>query len=388
MSQMLLLKLLPYFLGVVFSLVALRILISLAGVRFKFSHLKQLHADQQGGVQSLTFVLTLPLFIMIMMFIVQLSQIMIATVDVEYAAFAAARSAIVWIPARTEFPDETENRISSYTFVGMADGPDGPYARYVITPEGPKFEKIHFAAAMACMPASPSRSTEIGFDHPGNAGLPAVIRGYQAVAPSQAGNTRVPQRLRNKLAYALDRTDVRIEVWHKDAEPPLETWFVSPYRDEFAYNEIGWQDQIHVTVRHHMALLPGPGRLLAGQARVDRASRNGGQDSGYSNGDRDPQQQQDGDNDNNNNDNNNNDNNNNDNDNDGQNNDNQGNGSAFEDRIQGYQGVYTWALQSTVRLTNEGDKPSYPYMQFISSDVDDEDFSRYPRLPEIVPDNR
>ena len=27
--------------------------------------------------------------------------------------------------------------------------------------------------------------------------------------------------------------------------------------------ELGWQDPVTVTVRHEMALLPGPGRLLA-----------------------------------------------------------------------------------------------------------------------------
>ena len=28
-------------------------------------------------------------------------------------------------------------------------------------------------------------------------------------------------------------------------------------------NEFGWQDPITVTVKYHLALLPGPGRLLA-----------------------------------------------------------------------------------------------------------------------------
>ena len=50
-------------------------------------------------MQSLSFVLTLPLFIMVMMMIVQVSQLMIGMVVVHYAAFAAARSAAVWIPA-------------------------------------------------------------------------------------------------------------------------------------------------------------------------------------------------------------------------------------------------------------------------------------------------
>ena len=50
-------------------------------------------------MQSLSFVLTLPVFILVMMMIVQVSQLMIGIVVVHYAAFAAARSAAVWIPA-------------------------------------------------------------------------------------------------------------------------------------------------------------------------------------------------------------------------------------------------------------------------------------------------
>ena len=56
-------------------------------------------------MQSLSFVLTLPVFIFIMMMIVQVSQLMIGIVVVHYAAFAAARSAAVWIPAAMPAPE-------------------------------------------------------------------------------------------------------------------------------------------------------------------------------------------------------------------------------------------------------------------------------------------
>src|SRR5437763_280558 len=51
-----------------------------------------LHTDQRGSVQSLSFVLTVPLFIMLMLLAVQITQLMIGLVVVHYAAFAAARS--------------------------------------------------------------------------------------------------------------------------------------------------------------------------------------------------------------------------------------------------------------------------------------------------------
>src|SRR5207237_103139 len=63
-----------------------------------------LHADERGSVQSLSFVLTVPVFIMLMMLAVQVTQLMIGEIIVNYAAFTAARSAAVWIPARIETP--------------------------------------------------------------------------------------------------------------------------------------------------------------------------------------------------------------------------------------------------------------------------------------------
>ena len=51
-----------------------------------------------------------------------------------------------------------------------------------------------------------------------------------------------------------------------DAEPPLIQF--RPYlpETEFTPYEIGWRDQVRITVTHQFALLPGPGRLLARRA--------------------------------------------------------------------------------------------------------------------------
>ena len=107
------------------ALLLVLILAAWALVRFSRAQLRlgrllELHRDEAGSVQSLSFVLTLPLFIMIMMMIVQVSQLMIGTVVVHYAAFAAARSAAVWIPAAMAAP-EGPCCISSYSV-----DPDAP----------------------------------------------------------------------------------------------------------------------------------------------------------------------------------------------------------------------------------------------------------------------
>jgi len=307
---------LPYLLAILASVCVLRLLVLASGSRLDLSRLRCLHGDQSGGVQSLSFVLTLPLFIMIMMFIVQLSQITIGRIVVEYAAFAAARSAIVWIPANLGPGDEQENRISRYEYLQDIEGDDGNiYSEYAIEPEGPKFNKIHFAAAMACMPICPSRDVGSRWGHPGNAAAPAMIEVYRAFAPGSIRNPRIPVRIRNKLAYALNSTRVEILIRHKDEEPELAQHNRRPYPEEFTFNEIGWQDQIIVTVRHDYALLPGPGRILARptDSRYESSSP-GGTD-------------------------------------------------AVAQRIRRYNRVFVYPLSATVRLNNEGEKPVLPYIQ-------------------------
>ena len=97
---------LPWIGLMVAAFVVARLLIALSGAKWQFNKLRSLHRCQQGTVQSLSFVLTLPFFVMIMMLIVQVSQIMIGRIVLEYSAAAAARSASVWIPAHLAGTDE------------------------------------------------------------------------------------------------------------------------------------------------------------------------------------------------------------------------------------------------------------------------------------------
>jgi hypothetical protein len=216
--------------------------------------LTTLHHDEAGGVQSLSFVATLPIFVMVIMLIVQVSQVMIANIVVQYAAFAAARSAVVWIPAGVDGgPDEPENWISSLSLERIDSG----YWVYRVAadPHSPKVARIHRAAALACMPLAPSRDA-------GGAARPSplsdsVTRAYLAVSPGAEANERVPARIASKLAYSLANTEVEIR-----RTVPHDHWVVPPPPDA-PYWWITYRDQITVTVTHRFALLPGPGRMLA-----------------------------------------------------------------------------------------------------------------------------
>jgi len=203
------------------------------------------------------------------MFIVQVSQVMIGTVMVHYAAYAAARSAIVWVPASVS-PEETENRISFVEPIRSQEEFGCLGVTYRVSPEGQKYAKIKQAAVLACLPLAPSRDSGFALspaDRDTAAALETVYRGLDAESNA---NARIPTRLTNKLAYSSANTDVQIEFTHYLGpgdtlhDPPLGIrYYVPPYSDEYYLNEMGWRDQIAVTVTHYMALLPGPGRLLA-----------------------------------------------------------------------------------------------------------------------------
>src|SRR5690242_12510616 len=139
MSRELLHDCLPYFLSMAVSVAILRLLVALSGAQFRLSAMKQLARDERGAVQSLSFVLTVPLFIMVLMFIVQLTQITIARLVVEYAAFAATRSAIVWIPANVNFESANQVGVRSY------QESRGNFAVYEIAPVGTKANRIRLA---------------------------------------------------------------------------------------------------------------------------------------------------------------------------------------------------------------------------------------------------
>ncbi len=269
--------------------------------RLRWGRLRRLHGDQRGTAQGLSFVLVLPLFIFVIMFIVQVSQLWIAEMVVHYAAYTGARAAAVWIPARLEGGVETENCVWAYEDDLSLPDPTAPITDpddpnfgpaqnaavgdyYRMAPLGRKYEKIRSAVVLALVPISPSR--DLGFDLPDQATTTWGIldRAFQAMAPNPASGTgAITRRLRNKLAYAANNAEVEVRFFHSRVEPYLLNWRPTypdhdpfpwlPESDprspeppddlyEFRANEIGWQDQITVTVHYDLALLPGPGRLL------------------------------------------------------------------------------------------------------------------------------
>ncbi len=279
---------LPWLALLLVSCAGLWLIVRLNEGRLDLGRLLSLHRNEVGSAQSLSFVLTLPFFVVIVLFIVQVSQLMIGTMVVHYAAFAAARAAIVWIPAgigsRTNWTI-AENSVTGPGCYGPGDAPgqispnylspDSGGLTYILGQGGLKYERIARAAYLACLPICPSRNLGMAMPPGQEAATIAQVLSttYKTLA---AGNAPAENRLKNKLAYVVRYTDVQVRFYHDNSEPPLLSLMggaygiaydggnTGPGTEEFwPSQELGWQDPITVSVTHYLALLPGPGRFLA-----------------------------------------------------------------------------------------------------------------------------
>ncbi|MBT6154790.1 MAG: pilus assembly protein [Planctomycetaceae bacterium] len=291
MHRAILIQCLPALIALAISFAVLVLLVKFSGAKLNWRRLGELHRCQDGGVQSLSFVLTLPLFLMFVMFIVQVSQLMIGMVTVNYAAFAAARSASVWIPAEVTsngYGFEPQNQFNTNLFAA----PFGAaYQSPRIIPEqgtmteqvtassiSHKYSRIRTAAVMGCAPIAPSRDVNFTTQEMTLASataLEATKSIYRSMVPESVANQRTNRRLENKIQYA-DRNTLVLVEWSDSLSGPnsLNGPTYNPVNhpsqgfsddEEFVYKpyEIGWQDPVSVYVVHRYALFPGPGRLLA-----------------------------------------------------------------------------------------------------------------------------
>ena len=249
--------------------VLLLALVRLSGARWNWRRIAAVTASETGGVQALSFVLTFPVFVMIVLFIFQISQLMIGMMVVHYAAFAAARSAQVWIPAATgssSESDHTQDEMSPATDIGT---PVQINATTLAVSRDPKFDEIWTAAVLACLPIAPSRNVAFT-DAPYSVGAlrDALFAAYPLFDKATATNSQILVRLDRKLRYCANFTRVALTFTDRSSGPARggnEQSYNPVGHPSVTYRpwEAGWQDTVTVTVMHDFRLLPGPGRWLA-----------------------------------------------------------------------------------------------------------------------------
>ncbi|MCE5276736.1 MAG: TadE family protein [Planctomycetaceae bacterium] len=142
-------------------------------------------AADEGGGAMLEFVMVLPIALMLVLLMIQSSLLMVGNVCVHYAAYCAARTAVVTVPLYAG-ADEPHN------FVGLS-----PSA---------KTERIRRAAVWAVTPVScsspdlPPRDAEL------NAPLANLFDEYGAAAPTWIGEI-----ISRKRQYADRYTSIQLD---------------------------------------------------------------------------------------------------------------------------------------------------------------------------------
>jgi hypothetical protein len=197
-----------------------------AMVRLARRRSANLAADQQGTA-VLEFALLFPVAMAIVLLMVQTSMMMTANLYVHYAAYAAARSAVVLVPLDEPLPDGHV----CYAYYYDYDS-NSRVCQQVAECERNRLNawkesRIRQAAVLALVPAagSPQQMTISGDSQGLQSGLAALFGRYGEIPPVWLG-----EKLALKYEYANRYTDVEID---------------DPVLDAFASRE-----DVTVTVTH------------------------------------------------------------------------------------------------------------------------------------------
>lgn len=178
----------------------------------------------QGGTAMLEFALVMPFFLLICLLLTQTALMYGGTLIVHYSAYAATRSAIVYIPQ--DFDNQGEPPNVYY---------DG----------GVKHQRIRQAAIVAVMPVAGRMSVD-------TAGVQAdeVVSGLQHYFARMGGNQPawIDRLIADRVRYAADEQNTRVNV----SRAVVRNGIVSiepPVNDEFST-----RDAINVRVTHRLNL--------------------------------------------------------------------------------------------------------------------------------------
>lgn len=233
------------------------------------SRWRSVHSCEEGGVQSLALVLTLPAFVGTVLLVIQLSQVLLGMMTVQYAAFAAARSAVVWVPASVSQPP-FDNQNDTHIIHSRGDVMElNPDIRGLFR----KYREIHAAAAQACVAISPARA--VNGPRAGAGDVADAVEAFLAfenlTADSRIGRWRTA--VSNRWSYAFANTQVRMAFLGETRQSPTYNPVGHPVIEHYV-GEAGWDEAVTLIVRHEVALVPGPGRWLFQNVMWGSAPRN------------------------------------------------------------------------------------------------------------------
>lgn len=184
--------------------------------------------SRRRGSATIEFVLVFPILLVLILLILQFMLVMVGRMYVQYAAFAATRTAIVQIPEDyTDYTGEGVNEID----------PD-------LTTTG-KMAVIRHAASWALVPVAGRSDTTSNPIGSRSSELVSALDLAYAQRGSQPPNW-VASMLTEKTNYAFEYTEVELLEYVRDGDPFFE--------DIFLYRTFGPQEDVTVRVRHQLAL--------------------------------------------------------------------------------------------------------------------------------------
>jgi Flp pilus assembly protein TadG len=191
----------PYLLTMlVLALYGRRLMSVMAQARMGQARLQPESAvSDQGGASAVEMVMLLPLLLALLLTILQVALIVQAKFVVNYAAFCAARSAIVAIPSKVQGAGgvEERNRLNLHSN------------------SSPKMGMIHRAAALPCVAISPVWSTGILLATlaPLKPEVAVQMEELALLFPASREDTNISQQLVARAHYAFDPANTRVEIF-------------------------------------------------------------------------------------------------------------------------------------------------------------------------------
>lgn len=230
------------------------------------TRIRDLHRCQEGGVQSLALVMTLPMFVGTVLLIIQLAQVLMGTLTVQHAAFAAARSAAVWIPSSLDWPEyrlgDDQNEIPMPFVRGRPYDIDSQSGSR-------KLQEIRAAAVQACVAISPARAVRGPRANPADVATAVDAFLTLQLLDADPRIDRWREASRNRWSYSAANTRVRLAFLGEPVISPSYNPVGHPlvlHED----HEAAWDESVTVVVQHEVSLVPGPGRWLFQNAQWGR----------------------------------------------------------------------------------------------------------------------
>jgi Flp pilus assembly protein TadG len=156
-------------------------------------------ADDQSGASAVEMTLLLPLLLALLLTILQVALIVQAKFVVNYAAFCAARSAIVAIPSKVQGKGGVEDR----NRINLRNENSG------------KMTMIRRAAALPCVAISPVWSADMvisTLSKPQPEVLAPMVE-LSLMFPASREGSSISQQLVTRAQYAFDPSNTRVEIF-------------------------------------------------------------------------------------------------------------------------------------------------------------------------------